>query len=241
MRSEKAISALEALQEEAKTPEVMGGKEHLTAWRAKVHGVLAATLGEDSYLVNRFDGVGYSLLVASTLTTQEDYDRRRHEGIRNACGVIDAALYQLRLHVDEDEPSADLRSYDPDLWEHVKQLVQDEDWAKVASQTAIFVEDQIRRWSGEDTLFGKGLMAASFADASDLRLGRRSGEREGWRFLGMGFAQALGNVDRHRIQRRDDARRYAIGVLGLGSLLLTQLRHEHGELIEDILTGTEAG
>lgn len=49
----------------------------------------------------------------------------------------------------------------------------------------------------------------------------------------MGFAQALGNVDRHRIQKRDDARRYAIGVLGVGSLLLTQLRYEHSEVIED--------
>ena len=53
----------------------------------------------------------------------------------------------------------------------------------------------------------------------------------------MGFAQALGNVDRHRIQSRDDAQRYAIGVLGLGSLLLTQLRHEHGDLIEEQQTG----
>jgi hypothetical protein len=51
----------------------------------------------------------------------------------------------------------------------------------------------------------------------------------------MGFAQAMGNVDRHRIQQRQDARRYAIGVFGLGSLLLTQLRYEHSDLIEDIL------
>ncbi|MGP6175356.1 TIGR02391 family protein [Corynebacterium sp. A21] len=60
---------------------------------------------------------------------------------------------------------------------------------------------------------------------------------EGWRSLAMGFTQALSNVDRHRLQRRDDARRYAIGVLGLGSLLLTQLRYEHSELIEDLRTG----
>ena len=36
--------------------------------------------------------------------------------------------------------------------------------------------------------------------------------------LGMGFAQALSNVDRHNIQRRIDAKRYAFGVLGVGSL-----------------------
>jgi len=38
---------------------------------------------------------------------------------------------------------------------------------------------------------------------------------------------ALGNADRHRVQQRDDAKRYGMGVLGAGSLLLTQLRHQH--------------
>lgn len=50
---------------------------------------------------------------------------------------------------------------------------------------------------------------------------------------GMGFAQALSNVDRRRIQKRDDVKRYAIGVLALGSLLLTQLRHEHQEILNE--------
>lgn len=85
-----------------------------------------------------------------------------------------------------------------------------------------------------------GLMARIFADDSDWRIGRRAGERDGWRALGIGFTQALSNVDRHRIQVRDDARRYAIGVLGLSSLLLTQMRHKHGDLIEDVRTGAEA-
>lgn len=123
--------------------------------------------------------------------------------------------------------------------------MEDEDWGKVASQTAIFVEHTIRTWSGDpqsgkgEALVGKGLMAKVFADDSDWRLGARAGEREGWRSLAIGFAQALSNVDRHRIQQREDARRYALGTLGLGSLLLTQLRHEHGELIEDVQTGAE--
>jgi hypothetical protein len=38
---------------------------------------------------------------------------------------------------------------------------------------------------------------------------------------------AVGNAVRHRIQLRDDAKRFAMGVLGAGSLLLTQLRHQH--------------
>ena len=54
-----------------------------------------------------------------------------------------------------------------------------------------------------------------------------------WLALGIGFTAALGNADRHRIQQRDDARRYAVGVLGVGSLLLTQLRYEHGNRFVD--------
>lgn len=245
MRADKAIEALEALKDEAATQQVMNSGEHLTAWKGKVRGVIVAALGKDDHLVDRFDKVKYTLGFWTDRTPQSAYDNARYGGIRNACGIINAALYQLRLQVDDDEP-VDLRSFDPDLWEHVKQLVEDGDWGKVASQTAIFVEDRIRTWAGEpsskqgDALVGKGLMAHVFGDASDWRLGSRAGEREGWRGLGMGFAQALGNVDRHLIQSRDDAQRYAIGVLGLGSLLLTQLRHEHGDLIEDQQTGVES-
>ena len=76
-----------------------------------------------------------------------------------------------------------------------------------------------------------------------LRLGSRSGEWEGWRSLGIGCAQAVGNVDRHRIQDRMDAKRYAIGVLGTGSLILTQLRFQHpdttAETIQDIATAPD--
>lgn len=244
MRAEKAVEALEELKEEASTREVMGGSEHLTAWKGKVRGVLVAVLGKDDHLVERFDKVRYSLSMWSTSTSDYYFDQARHDGVRNACGVIDAAIYQLRLQFEDDEP-VDLRSFDPELWEHVKQLVEDADWGKVASQTAIFVEDRIRTWAGDpqsnkgETLVGKGLMAHVLSDTSDWRLGARAGEREGWRSLGVGFAQALSNVDRHRIQSRDDAQRYAIGVLGLGSLILTQLRHEHGDLIEDEQTGVE--
>ena len=57
--------------------------------------------------------------------------------------------------------------------------------------------------------------------------GRTAGEHEGRLALGIGITMALGNADRHRVQQRDDAKRYGMGVLGAGSLLLTQLRHQH--------------
>lgn len=244
MRADRAIEALEELACSASSEEVNRGGEHFTAWKGKVRGVLVASLGTDDHLVERFDKVKYSLGFFTERTPRSAFEDARRGGVRNACGVIDAAIYQLRLTLDEEEP-VDVRSFDPDLWEHVKNLVEHDDWGKVASQTAIFVEDRIRGWSSDpknsrgESLVGKELMGRVFSDESDWRLGSRAAEREGWRALATGFAQALSNVDRHRIQKRDDARRYALGVLGLGSLLLTQLRHEHGGLIEDLATGVE--
>lgn len=215
----------------------MQGGESFTAWKGKVRGLLASSLGDQDHLIERFDKVSYSPGVWSTSTPDYYFEQARHGGIRTACGVIDAAVYQLELLSGDDEPVHE-RSFDPELWAFVKGLVEAEDWAKVAPQTAIFVENHVRTWAGDpkdkngESLVGKALFLAVLADDSDWRLGARTGEREGWRSLGMGFAQALSNVDRHRIQHREDARRYAVGVLALGSLLLTQLRWEHSELIE---------
>lgn len=237
VRRERAIEALNGLKTEAVEPRVMSGGEALTAWRAKVRATAVAALGGHDNLVKRLDQVNYSVMVASSGTPQSAYDGARHRGIRNACGLIDAAVYQLELLSGDDEP-VDERAFDPDLWEHVKGLVEEEDWGKVASQTVIFVEAQLRAWAGDPkdrnggSLYGKGLFVELLRDDADWRLGATAAEREGWRALGTGFVQAIGNVDRHHRKQRTDARRYAIGVLGLGSLLLTQMRLEHGELIE---------
>ncbi|WP_353952206.1 TIGR02391 family protein [Knoellia sp. S7-12] len=245
MKPERAIAALEDLKREASSPGVQRG-EDLTAWQGKVRGVFVSALGRDDHLVDRFDQVGYSPGLWTDNTPHSVFIESQRDGIKEACGVIDAVLYQLRLRTEDEEEPVDARAYDPELWEHVRGLVEAKDWGKVASQTAIFVEDRLRSWAGDprngrgESLVGKELMGRVFSDDSDWRLGSRAAEREGWRALGTGFAAALSNVDRHRIQKREDARRYAIGVLGLGSLLLTQMRFEHGELIEDLQTGLES-
>ena len=237
MRRDRAIAELSALRDEAGTDAVLGGGRHFDAWRAKVRGVLVASVGANDDLVTKFDGIGYGLIAFTSATPDSAWDRARQSGVETACGIIDAALYQLELG-SQDEP-VDEDAFDPELWSFVSGLVESEDWAKVASQVAIFVENHVRTWADDpkdkngESLVGKALYATVFADESDWRLGARAGEREGWRFLGMGFAQAVSNVDRHRIQERDDARRYAIGVLGLGSLLLTQMRHEHPDLVAE--------
>ncbi len=238
MRASRAIEELQRLKHEATTPVALKGEAKLTTWKAKVRGVVVGALGKDDHLLTRFDVIRYTLSAWSSSTPDSQFDAARHRGIQDACGVIDAAIYQLELQFDIEEPIDD-QAFDSELWDYVKGLAEVGDWGKVAAQTAIFVENHLRTWAGApkdshgEDLYGKALYASVLSDRSDWRLGRRAGEHEGWRMLGMDFAQASGNVDRHRIQKRPDARLYAIGVLGLASLLLTQLRYEHTDLIAD--------
>jgi Protein of unknown function (Hypoth_ymh) len=119
---------------------------------------------------------------------------------------------------------------DHDLLTRVDHVFRVEDWTAVASLAATFVEDRFRVWTGLDqNAFGVNLMTKVLhPDTGVFPLGTAAAEREGWHQLGRGFMTACSNVDRHRIQSRDDLRRYAVGVLGTASLLLTQLRYQHG-------------
>lgn len=233
MRVERTIEELEKFRAEVLDDDSEWSQEHLITWTHSVRALLARHFGEKDGLVQNFEGINYVPSVYASVTRRE----AQRSGLKRACGIISSALYQLHLDQEESDEPVDSHSYDPELWAHVRRLVEDKDWKKVASQTAIFVEDRVRRWAGDpkgrngETQVGKNLMHSVFDPESELACGLTKGETEGWMYLGMGFAQALSNADRHRINERDDARRYAIGVLGLGSLLLTQLRYEHGDII----------
>jgi len=234
MKPAVAIAEFEKLCAEAQAADRFYQKRsEFRAWQARVRVVLRAAFGEEDVSTKDFDNVKYSVGIWSGAPGEAERDARYHQqAVGNAVAVLEAAVYRLKLDAGE-EPADDL-VYDRELWEHVRGLVESADWQKVASVTAIFVEDRVRRWAGNpkdrngNALVGKGLFAEVFGDQSPYRLGKQASEHEGWRALGMGFAQALGNVDRHYIQVRSDAKRYSLGILGLGSLLLTQLRHEHG-------------
>ncbi|MFI7573763.1 TIGR02391 family protein [Micromonospora sp. NPDC049497] len=236
MRPAAAIEELTKLKAEAEAADLFRQSSELESWRPRVRMIFVRALGADNHVVASFDKITYSPSVMWGGMPDSAFENARRSGVRKVVGLIDAAIYELGL-VGGDEP-VDEHAYDPDLWAHVKGLVEDEQWGMVASQTAIFVESHVRGWTGNpqdrsgNNLVGKSLYTEVLGDASDYRLGRQASEREGWRALGVGFAQALSNVDRHRIQTRDDAKRYALGVLGLGSLLLTQLRYEHGDILK---------
>ncbi|MGB6164963.1 MAG: TIGR02391 family protein [Pseudonocardiaceae bacterium] len=122
----------------------------------------------------------------------------------------------------------------PELWEHIAPEIQTEAWGKVASQAVIFTEDRIRKWAGRPVSeVGKDLAIAIFGKAGQFQMGQTDGEIQGWQLFAQGIAQALRNVDAHRIQNRPDHKRYALGLVGACSLLLTQMRYEHGNRFRD--------
>lgn len=237
MKPEQAISALRDLQQQARDvpPIQTSGPEH-GAWTAKVVAVLDRGLGPTVSTVERFKKLRYSRHIytgqSAELSARADYFRAQ---VMRAILLLDAAVYELELLVQTAAIEAEY--YDAGLWAHVKHSVDEERWTQVASDAAIYVEDKVRRWAGSPAnrdggkRVGKDLFAMALAPGGPIALGSQASETEGWRNLAMGLASAVGNVDRHTIQERPDAMQYAIGVLGLASLLLTQIRYEHPDAV----------
>jgi hypothetical protein len=107
-----------------------------------------------------------------------------------------------------------------------------QDWEKVAREAAVFVEDKLRNWAavsasvtGSVNVFKAAIGPTGFV----LPKAGPASEQQGWQQLATGFALALRNPSGHQIKNRSDAKRYALGVLGTASLLLTELRHEYGD------------
>lgn len=196
------------------------------SWRLRCRSALTRFIGADHYITKGFLGISWSPAYAtSTFATDDTIDRAR--------GYLDAAAHEAGV-VSSTAGALDASGVDPELWEHVASYIAAEDWGTVASQTAIFTEDRIRRWTGQlANVVGRDLMTAAVGNKGAYRLGLVSGEQDGWHLLGMGILMALRNADAHRIQTRPDHRPYAMGVVGVSSLLLTQLRYEHGNRFHD--------
>lgn len=234
MRYEEAATELERLRQAADGGQAFARDHNAhTTWKNQVRVVIRRSLGEGHELLSALEGVEYNRGMWTEDTPQSAFDSAYSSGVKMDLALVDAAIYELGLASTTRDADVSPDNFDPALWAHVQGLVDAEDWGKVPPQVAIFVEDKVRRWAGEaNKTVGKTLYANALADNGALRLGSMAGEWEGWRFLGMGLAQAIGNVDRHRIETRPDARQYAIGALGLGSLLLTQLKYEQSPTIK---------
>jgi hypothetical protein len=236
MRPDRAIAELTELKRQADNPEVRRHGPNHERWKSSVLAVMQHALPSTSSTPLAFSGVRYSIGIWSGAPGESEQDARYFaEQVSHAVGFIDAAIYELGLLTEERavEPG----SYDDELWQHVRHSVEEGRWEQVASQAAIFVEDKVRRWSGRPTgssdraLVGKDLMGFAFNSGGPLALGSQANETEGWRMIAVGFASALSNVVRHNIEDRVDLKRYALGVLGTASLLLTQVKYEHPDAL----------
>lgn len=238
MKAERAVEELESLKDEVAAPGFTDNDTEIDAWDRRVRVTLVAAFGEKDHIVSAHDAISYNpgLLVARD---PDAFPKARKRGIESCRSNIEAALYRLRLEEDSKTQTPSATDYDPDLWAHVSTLVEHEEWDKVPAEACIFLEHRIRTWVGNPAgkdgsiLYGQPLMALAFGDDGPIRLGTQSNEIRGWRNLAIGFTQAISNVARHRTSERDDARQYAIGVLGLASLLLIQARYEHCDLLTD--------
>ncbi|WP_278249464.1 TIGR02391 family protein [Nocardioides sp. IC4_145] len=147
------------------------------------------------------------------------------------CGYVDAAAV---LASSASPASAAAPGCDPVLWDHVGGLVASGMWDLVPSAVVTFVEDWIRRHAGSPPnkkggkLYGAGLFAAVLRPGSAHALGEDASEQEGWQLLGQGLAKAIGNSSRHDLRERADAEVFAWGVIGLGSLLIAEMRSTLG-------------
>lgn len=235
MNPKRAVLELRALRVEADVLALKGpGPDH-ERWKASVSAVMQLALGRTADVLFKFQSVAYRPRFAFTGSdARERTARFFYQSVHEAAAFVDAAIFELGLMSEEEIDSS---NYDEELWEHVKHSIDEERWEQVASAAATFVEDKVRRWAGnplnenDGVLVGQALFAKVLGESGALALGGQSAETVGWRNLGIGFASALSNVDRHRIQKRPDLRRYAFGVLGLASLLLTQIRYAHPETV----------
>lgn len=238
MKPESAIEELSVLKDAALSDgEVRAEGAAHDAWKAKVDTVMSRSIGPDSATLAKFRDLQYWVGVWSGAPGEDARDARYFaEQVDRAAGLIEAAIYELTLITGDS--AVEGASFDVDLWQHVRHSIDEERWEQVASQAAIFVEDKIRRWCGHPVgpdgrvLVGRNLFAHALKAGGPLAMGKQANETDGWRNLGLGLVAAISNVDRHEIQDRPDGRQYALGVLGLASLLLTQIRYEHAAAIQ---------
>lgn len=241
MNPDDAIRHLTQLTDELKAGGVTASAQTLSSWRARVRAVFVRSLGEDNHLVRQLDEIWFEPGVYYDGQPESDFREARRNGASSALAYVEAAIFDLGLTASASESASgplgsSAADYDPGLWAHVGGLVEQESWALLASAVATYVEDRVRTWAGLSAgVVGHQLYVTALGSNGPLVLGGTgtTGEVEGWKYVGMGLAQAVGNADRHRITSRSDQRRYALGVLGLGSLLLTQVRWEHAPEISN--------
>jgi hypothetical protein len=99
----RAAEELRKLRSQADSPEIQrSGPEH-KSWKAKVVAIMQAGLGQDSETLREFQHLRYSVGAWSGAPGEAQRDAQYFaKRVRDAAGLIDAAIYQLELLEDPD-------------------------------------------------------------------------------------------------------------------------------------------
>ncbi|MDB5165452.1 MAG: hypothetical protein JWM00_342 [Candidatus Saccharibacteria bacterium] len=212
--------------------------ELVQKWQTRAGAAIKKSFFHYDYYLDRLREINYQ-------PSRRPKERRFNDqpsssiALDKATRILKEAIVDIQLDNIADVPLLQISSetIDPGLWYFVQDELVNEKWDKVTAQTAIYLEHTIRKLTGDPRSHdGKKLTATKlfervFSKSGEYSLGseRETGEQIGWLNLTTGFALAIGNVDRHNIQNRDDQQKYAIGALGLASLILTQLEYQHSD------------
>lgn len=190
MQATRAITILKQLRDEARDMiDHYPDEDRLLLLRSKTEATLTKALGSKDPRVQEFQRNNYDSSPVSPGTTKEEWDALCWSGLSRDVAIIDAAIFVLE-EIETSNSVIDVNAFDPDLWTHVMDHVQSENWQTVASQAAIFVEHTVRQWCGDPkgkdgkSLVGKGLFLKVLSDNGDYKLGKEISEWEGWRDLG---------------------------------------------------------
>jgi hypothetical protein len=112
----------------------------LGLWRHKLYALIGEILDPNHALAIRLAGLSW--------------DSRFSEAKQAGAEIIKTLRWELDRFAPVTAPFADA-TIDPELWGHVRGLVDARDWEKVAREAAVFVEDKLRTW-GECSVFRNG-------------------------------------------------------------------------------------
>lgn len=189
-----------------------------------------------------WDPQKYTEHLSSTVTTALRVIARATQRLESGrpAGVGTSAVRQD--HATGGLP-LDESAVDPDLWKYVGSLVQNGDWAHVASAACRFLEHKLRAWKQpESDADASRLVAGLFGDRAPLALGDNEGQRQGWEQLIRGLLMGPRNAVQHGIDERpaEEVRRFGAGVVGTVTVILTEIKSRHPQRCSDLTEPPDA-
>jgi predicted nucleotide-binding protein len=110
----RAVEELRKLRAQAETPDVLHSGPGHRSWKAKVVAVMENSLGKDSAILHEFTELRYTIGIwaggADEAQRDAEYFAKR---VKDAAGLIDAAIYQLELQ-SESDGGADMSIRNPE-------------------------------------------------------------------------------------------------------------------------------